>query len=529
MKRSNLFFLFSLFIVVIMMVTLAACSKTTTPATTKTTTISTTQTIAQTTTTASKYGGTLRILTPSVMQPVAPGWPAEMTGMDFSLSMCCLDRLLMGDSQGNPMPMLATAWTVAPDKLSITFTLRQGVKFHDGTDFNADAVKFNMEAVMAAKVSGTELWKSVGVIDNYTVRLNLTAFQNTIFSSLAGIPGYMVSPTAYQKNGKDWMKMNPVGTGPFKFQSFQRDVSLKFVKNTDYWQEGKPYLDAIEFPFFANETAGAIALKAGDGDMMTLMEIPVLKDLRANGFDVPYPPDAADTIAPDSANPKSPFADLRVREAVEYAIDKEGIANSIGPGFYQVADQVALPGYVGHIPDLVPRSYDLAKAKQLLTDAGYAHGFQTEIIAPNDANPTYLSAVQANLKAVGIDAKIEIVEWLRYFQYQTQGWNGLLRLAYNSFPNYNSILVNYYLSTTTKPISIKHPAGFDDALMDSVTSITVDPQKVQKVTKMEFDNALVIPVFGYTVCKASAKYVHDTNFKQFGFELWTPEDAWISK
>jgi ABC-type transport system substrate-binding protein len=442
----------------------------------------------------------------------------------------CIDRLLMGDNKGNPMPMLATDWSLAPDKMSLTLTLRQGVTFHDGSDFNAKAAKFNLEAVMAAKLSGTELWDSIDIIDNYTVRINLNNFQNTIYSTLAGMAGDMVSPTAYQKNGEEWMLWNPVGTGPFKFDSYEREVSIKYVKNENYWQEGKPYLDSIEMRYIADETAGSIALKAGDVDMMDFQNVNVGADMKERGgYDVVYIPDCAEGITPDGANPDSPFADQRVREAIEYAIDKEGLVKALGFGFYTVADLSALPAFAGYDPDIPARNYDPEKAKQLLAEAGYADGFKTQIVAPTDADKTYLSAVQTNLKAVGIDAELDIMEWLRYQQFMQDGWEGLARTPLNNFPNMNSILWSRHMSASNKLASMYRPEGLEDAIMESITSAEVDVELLKKVFKMEHDYAMTIPTIGYSIGLISLDTLHDHNFFQYGFQLWTPEDTYFSK
>ena len=129
---------------------------------------------------------------------------------------------------------------------SITFNLRKGVKFHDGSDFNAEVAKWNLDNMIKAEASAFASWASVDIIDDYTIRVNFTKWQSTLPMSFAeGNPwAPMVSKAAFEKNGLEWMRANPVGTGPFKFESFQLDASLKVVRNPDYWIKGKPYLDA---------------------------------------------------------------------------------------------------------------------------------------------------------------------------------------------------------------------------------------------------------------------------------------------
>ena len=151
-------------------------------------------------------------------------------------AVCSLETLVNTDNSGVYHGVLATDWTIAPDGLSITFKLRKGVKFQDGTDFNAAAVKFNLDRYYQVFKTSTPTnqWNGIDVIDDYTVRVNLKSFMNTILGQFDGSAGMMVSPTAFQKNGADWAKMNPVGTGPYILKSFSRDVSAEFSRFDGY-------------------------------------------------------------------------------------------------------------------------------------------------------------------------------------------------------------------------------------------------------------------------------------------------------
>ena len=129
----------------------------------------------------------------------------------------------------------------------ITLTLRRGVKFHDGTDFNAEAAKWNLDQAISTKQFGSVLIDSVDVVDPYTIRINLKQRDNTLLGMLGfSYIGMMISPTAFKTKGEDWVIANPVGTGPFRFASWQKDVKIAFRKFEGYWQKGKPYLDGIE-------------------------------------------------------------------------------------------------------------------------------------------------------------------------------------------------------------------------------------------------------------------------------------------
>jgi ABC-type transport system substrate-binding protein len=177
-----------------------------------------------------------------------------------------IETLVREDNSGRVNPWLAESWQFAPDGKSITFKLVKGVKFHDGSDFNAQAVKFNLDAVMAAKKAGTLLWISSEVVDDYTVRLNLKQFQNSILSLLAVSTLPVVSPTAYNTKGIDWVRWNPVGTGPFKFVSFSRDV-LSNLPDLRVLKKGMPYLDGNVFTSRIRDTFSGF--QSGYGQVIT--------------------------------------------------------------------------------------------------------------------------------------------------------------------------------------------------------------------------------------------------------------------
>jgi len=434
----------------------------TTPTTTQAGTTKTTTTSATTAATpAPVYGGTLRRQPAIGFGPGGSlGWPPEYTGVAYNSAVPCLDTLIRINAQGQTVARLATAWKVADDKKSVTFTLRQGVKFHDGTDFNADAVKFNIDAQIAAKK--TPYITSVEVVDPYTVKFNLTTYQNYLFANLAGAVGMLVSPTAYAKNGLEWARANPVGTGPFKFESWQRDVKIKYVKNENYWEKGKPYIDALELILVADETTGLMNMKAGNADMFQTQMARNAADMKSTpGYKVVFIPNAVAMFWPDSANPDSPFANLKVRQALDYAMDKEAMAQAVQFGLAGAAYQPAPSYSVGYLPNLTTVKYDKAKAKQLLTEAGYANGFQTTFTAGPDCNKDLMSSIQGYLKDVGITVDLNVLETGKYWEVKAQGWKGLLYAPSRADPCYTRSIDELFTGATKLPTVI-HPAGFDD-------------------------------------------------------------------
>lgn len=308
---------------------------------------------ASSTTTAAttpQYGGTLRIF--SKMQPsIDIGYQPERdyaAGQDIEP---CVERLIHLSDKYEPTPVLATAWKLAPDNLSCTITLRQGVKFQDGSDFNASACVWNINRMIDTKLSAYRKWDSAQVVDNNTVLLKLKSYSNDFLGSLAG--ARMISEASVEKNGKDWAQWNPVGTGPFEFVSFTKGVSLKFKKWDGYWQKGKPYLDAIEFTYFTDEMTEATAFMDGQADIAGGFSPPTVATLMSKGFQIAKPAYGAALmrLQPDTKHADSPFSDPKVVQAVSYAIDRQALCNARGNGLWFPTEQFQAPGEPGYLAD----------------------------------------------------------------------------------------------------------------------------------------------------------------------------------
>ena len=181
------------------------------------------------------------------------------------------------------MPWLAQSYKVAKDLRSITLTVRPGIKFHDGTDCDAEAIKWNLERYRLSDNPELKVVASIDVPNHSAVRLNLSKWDSTLVGSLAGIPGMIISPTAYKTHDDEWCRTHPVGTGPFKFVSWQKEVRTKYEKFDSYWQKGKPYLDGIEFVTITDPVTRAAAFKRGEVDDLINVVPKDAKELTASG------------------------------------------------------------------------------------------------------------------------------------------------------------------------------------------------------------------------------------------------------
>jgi peptide/nickel transport system substrate-binding protein len=446
-----------------------------------------------------KSGGILKtIMTRPALQF---GYPPKIQAGDANYANPFFDRLLSVGDGGVYKPMLATSYTIAKDGKSITFKLRQGVKFHDGTDFNAEAVKFNFDQIIAPKSTILPGVTSVDVVDNYTVRFTLPKYNNLVLYQIAvDFRSNIVSPTAIQKNSLDWADTHPVGTGPFMLKSYDRSVGITYVKNPDYWEKGLPYLDGMEVKTIADPMTQMASFKAGEANQIYDAVATIAAQLQKEGWTVLNVPGTFYGLAMESKSPDSIFANRKIREAIEYAIDKEAISSGVGQGLYKPLYQVVLntaPEYSQASP---PRKYDPAKAKQLLKEAGYPDGFSFKASFQETTWRDGVIAVQASLAKVGIKMEVNFVSSavINLVRGQSQIEKGAAaQITMEAYSNNLFTLSRYMRSTTSLYTFFNRPRGID-ALFDQAELARSSAEQVKigrQITKLLYDDQTVIPLW----------------------------------
>lgn len=488
------------------------------------------QTTTGATSSADKYGGVLKWIDRFVpSQPIGAPFDAPLS---VPSEQVCLAKIIGQNADGTLTPELATSWDIdaSAQSPSITFHLRQGVKFQDGTDFNAQAVQWNLEQFKNDKMfANTVSQTSFDVIDNYTIRINYNEWKNAFPPSFAGIQGYMVSPTAYQNNGIDWLRWHMVGAGPFKQTDFQQDVSLTTARNPYYYEPGKPYLDGIQFLYVTDPLTQVALFKSGGAEVLQT-DPKTATEFQSPGYVIKTFPNACLALWPDSANPSSAWANEKVREAAEYAIDKTAIAKTFGYGYYDPAYQLPSPNSTAYDPAITGRTYDPAKAKQLLAEAGYPNGFKTKIIAPNSGdNSNLVTALQSYLGAVGIQADIELPAGAKFASYMGGTWdNAVVVGMIIEIANYNLSFNNFLSYPATLYKSTARPPDYPQLYADTLGSKDVDPALQQKVVQSLYDNDSVIPLY-YT----KSIWVLTDNVQDSGIGdkvmYWNSQNTWLSK
>jgi peptide/nickel transport system substrate-binding protein len=485
-----------------------------------------------------QYGGTVKMIWGMACNNLGAPWKS-MTGFERSFSRFAIENLVGLDTKGNPVPQLATGWQTDPTAKTITFTLRQGVNFQDGTPFNASAVKWCMDTYRTGTLQDLKLVSAVDVIDDNHVKLTLSVWDPVFISNLSSSGGGKISsPTAAQKMGDDILR-NPVGTGPFKIAGYVPNVSFKFVRFDGYWQKGLPYLDAIEVNIVADSVVALASFMKGEANWCSTQFTPQdIKNLKAKGFIDQNNYANIWGLAPDSKNPTSPLADIRVRQAIAYAIDKDTDVNAIFGGLKPPANQLAATGFPAYDATIKGYPYNPVKAKELLGLAGYndAHPLTVTMSYTSTAQATdFYTAVQNDLKKVGINFVLAPLDNATTTKMIASGWtNGFVdfRLSYNVEKTYSSSLQENLSTNPSRYPSIAIPDAYNTLFNTMIPENDLAKRITlyQQLNKMAVDEyCMVIPLYVNVGDNMLTPNTKDFNFWNITTFEFLPEIAWISK
>ena len=315
-------------------------------------------------------------------------------------------------------PALAESWLASKDGLTWTFKLRKGVKFHDGTPFDAKAVKYFFDRVLGDEKPFkaslyTPVVQGAEVIDDSTVRVILKQPFGAFLFIMAHSAGAIVSPAAHQKWGKD-LALHPVGTGPFKFVEWMKGDHVTMERNDGYWG-GAPNLDRVVVKTVREDQARVLMLESGDADLIVNIpteEIPRLrKDAR---FTIESSPTARALFIAINVK-KKPFDDVRVRQALNYAVNRDAIVKELFQNNAQVVASHVSPLQNGYA-QLAGYPYDPKKSKELLAQAGQP-SLKVKLWSPKGRfvkDYELAQAVQQDMAAVGVEATLSTMEWGAY-------------------------------------------------------------------------------------------------------------------
>jgi glutathione transport system substrate-binding protein len=350
------------------------------------------------------------------------GVPANLTGLDpadlndnlsQSAARLMFEGLYMLDEHMKLRPQLAESYEASEDAKEFTFHLRKGITFHDGTPFNAAAVKFSFDRAgnpenhlkrqsLYVMIDHTE------VVDDFTVRMVLKYPFGAFVNDVAHPGALIVSPKSIQDYGKE-VTRHPSGTGPYEFVSWSADT-LKLKKNVHYWKPGLPKLDTITYRGVPENGARIAMLQAGEAQFIYPVPPELIKSLERSPTITVFDEPSLLCRYVALNNLRKPFSDPRVRLALNYAVDKQAFIKVVFNGHADPMDS-PMPPLLGFYQRQGNYPYDPAKAKELLAEAGYPNGFETTLTGGVDTLVQRgMQFIQQQLAIVGVTVKVEPLE-----------------------------------------------------------------------------------------------------------------------
>lgn len=323
------------------------------------------------------------------------------------------DKLVDLDGEGKIVPMLAERWTVSPDQKSYTLFLRKGVRFQDGTPFDAKAVEFNLlrgQEKTSLRRNELKYISKITVLDEHTIKLELSTPFAPFLSILTDRAGMMSSPAAVKKYGDDYVN-HPVGTGPFSYEGRLKGATITLRKNPDYWRAGLPKVDEVVYKIMPDVNVAFNNLRSGQVDITNRFPYKEITHIAANAnYTVLNKPSLGFRgFYMNTAKP--PFDKKELREAIDILIDRNAIAkvvynNAVAPGHSPFSKAQFANG-----PSDAPPKVDLARAKELLKAAGKEGGFSFKLTLPTTPDELQVGQmIQGMLRPAGISVTLEKTE-----------------------------------------------------------------------------------------------------------------------
>jgi len=371
-------------------------------------------------------------------------------------------------------PSLAERWELAPDKMTWTFYLRKGVKWHEGYgEFTAEDVKFSIERLKNPKlgssmVVGWEPIESVTVVNPYTVKIR-TKFTvpdlPTIMINYRG--GYIMCKKAVEKLG-DGIKLHPIGTGPFAFKIHKPRESITLVAHEDYWR-GKPIIKKVEILFILDHSTREMAFRSGELDAISLeSKKETIDRLRKDKFDVDLTSPADMSVLYFNLTRK-PLNDIRIRRALCYATNRDEFINFLGKEVAFPVYSSVPPWYVGYTDKVEHYEYSLEKAKKLLAEAGYPNGFKLDPVTVSSRSTLLppIQILQEMWKKIGVTMELKVVDHPSYLGLLQKDVNPIVLYNSNRYPyTANTPFINFYHSKSIvgKPTAIANYSHYGEAM-----------------------------------------------------------------
>ncbi|HKX19126.1 MAG TPA: ABC transporter substrate-binding protein [bacterium] len=343
-------------------------------------------------------------------------WDPYHTGDDPSIftQMAVYDRLVkLAPSNTSVEPELATSWKISPDGLTATFTLRPGVKFSDGSPLTADDVVLSLTRAIDQKGDWGFLFspvKSVSKVDDKTVAMHMSEPFAPLLAALSTFAANIYPKALFDKYGEGFGQ-HPIGTGAFMLDSWQKGAQISLVRNSNYWQPGKPKIDRIVMRVVGDDNTRVLQLQSGQADLIDFVPPNQVQSVRGAGLKI-YTVNGTAVLRYTLNETIKPLDEVNVRAALGHAIDRQAVAKNVFFGLATVAKSLLPETTLYYDPNADPLTYDLAKAKAFLAKSSVPSGFTLTVQLPA-GNQTYLDTATiwgAGLKQIGVTLKIDRME-----------------------------------------------------------------------------------------------------------------------
>ncbi|MDQ0395461.1 ABC transporter substrate-binding protein [Labrys monachus] len=460
------------------------------------------------------------------------------SGMSHVVIEQIYSTLMSLDPDAKPYPDLAERYDMAPDGKSYTFYLRKSVKFHNGAELTAEDVKFTFDRLRAPNsgysyASQVETIASVEVVDPHTVTFKLTKPTGPFLVYMA-FPGSSIVPKALVESGHD-LNAQPVGSGPFKFISYQPRSLIAFERNADFYEPGKPYFDAIEMHLIADVTALTNALISGTvnfsneippKDWATISATPGLTGQTLEGSRYYW-------LLPN--NTHVPLDNPKVRQAIAHALDRQAI---VAGTFFGQATPITggvIPKWNWAYADLNTFALrgDVAKAKALLAEAGHPDGFETSLTMASSfpAMMSMAPIIQANLAAVGIKATISTMEIPRYWDevWGPSKFDMTAMYWVSPLADPDDFVTNNYRCNTGINVQKSCSPDMDAVLDEAKSGTTLEARKAayKRQQELSLEQMPIVPLVNAWILTAHTDKLQNYKPMRTGF-LKTIKDAWLA-
>ncbi len=470
---------------------------------------------------AGKRGGILRIAYPFQPTSLDPAFGRQNGDFDFLYPV--FETLVDWEPATMlPKPALATSWTFA-DPTTFVLKLRENVGFHDGTPFDAKAAKFNLDRCMNEPKSNAKgdltTVASVEITGPFELTFHLKRPNAALPLILSGRAGFMASPDAVTKAGEGFAR-NPVGTGLWKFSAWRDNEIVSFRRNENYRDKDLPLPDGIDFHIIADSNTGLRSVIAGDNDFVWALASSQKPTVDRSGL--------GQSIGTSQQlfllwinQSKGPLGDVRVRQALNYAIDRNAYNKVTEAGLNEVAHSLVPKAHWAYDPSL--ESYyphDPAKARALLAAAGFPNGLDLTLTGPNDQPSTQRQEVVIEqLRQVGVRAKLtalSVNDSIKAYFYDKQF--DLLLIVWGSRQDPSMMFNTLFSKDSPSNPSGMEPDGFADALAatQAVPDIKTRVQALSKIQHIVADNALMVPLVFDAQFSAFTKHVKGYKPNLFG-------------